>query len=274
MPTIAQEIIDMEAVGNLPPSDNYHALKSYLIAVSALKGANLNGAAPVERFNFDAAVVESAVSIVRDRASVEVCLRLAKLPYSPVWFEWTMPETGEQFALLLEEKEEDQKIHFQFYIRCELGAFPVAEGKTAFRTDDTMSYTWIDCGIMHEPRDSFFMTHIFTAICLCAFLAIPKTVEVSDVEASPKLQKARSRRGKTPLLSYRKVTLRLPKTGTAGGPVGGDGTFAGKRRHQVIGHLRINTRGEAEPTYVWVTPHWRGDAALGVVLKDRKVIMS
>lgn len=45
----------------------------------------------------------------------------------------------------------------------------------------------------------------------------------------------------------------------------------GVRKHQVIGHLRVLKCGRVEPVWVWVTAHWRGDASLGVVLRERHV---
>jgi len=44
-----------------------------------------------------------------------------------------------------------------------------------------------------------------------------------------------------------------------------------KRLHRVVGHFRTYREGREQPKISFVPQHWRGDAALGVLLHERVV---
>jgi hypothetical protein len=112
---------------------------------------------------------------------------------------------------------------------------------------------------------------------LLFLLNTPRVSETKTPTISPKLQRARLRRRKLPLLEFKRVkvllgapSIRYPK----GAPhIPGETREERHRRlHQVTGHFRHYLQGRDKPHVAWVPPHWRGDAQLGVVMHDRRVI--
>jgi hypothetical protein len=108
-------------------------------------------------------------------------------------------------------------------------------------------------------------------------LCTPRVSELRDVTFAGKLQKARQRRNKPPLLEYKQVSLTVgvgtptyARSSTGLGN-GGDPEVYHKRLHQVMGHFRTYTKDRETPHIAWVPPHWRGDPELGVVLHHRNV---
>lgn len=92
----------------------------------------------------------------------------------------------------------------------------------------------------------------------------PETVAHFPVAKKSLINSKRAARGKGPILfDWHTVKIEPPKRSV---PMGG--THASPRRHQCRGHWRKHpTKGR-----VWIKDHWRGDAALGTVFKDYKVI--
>lgn len=119
---------------------------------------------------------------------------------------------------------------------------------------------------------------VMQEILSCLFLiCTPRVCEVRDVVQPRKLQAAREKRGKPPLIGYKQLTLNIgvgtPRYASGGGGGGGIGTGEGhhKRLHQVIGHFRTYVKNRETPRVSWVPPHLRGDAHLGVLLHERDV---
>lgn len=111
---------------------------------------------------------------------------------------------------------------------------------------------------------------------VCAILAmmnIPGAAQANPIVADAKLQRARAKAGKLPLISYTQLTMK------AGGHHGKEPNDPDsphepafhKRRHHVIGHIRLRRSDEPLGEWTWVRPHWRGDASLGIILKERTV---
>jgi hypothetical protein len=111
---------------------------------------------------------------------------------------------------------------------------------------------------------------------LLFLLNTPRVSETKTHVISPKLQKARLRRRKLPLLEFKRVkvllgapTIRYPK----GTSIPGETREERHRRlHQVTGHFRHYLQGRDKPHVAWVPPHWRGDAQLGVVMHDHHIV--
>lgn len=119
-------------------------------------------------------------------------------------------------------------------------------------------------------------TYIFDVTDALFLLCTPRTHETREIRHDRKLQVARERRGKPPLLEYRRVSLFLGKTRAHSG--GGGGGGGGKKAaHRVSGHVRVYRKvyGKDEmrerPLIKFVPEHWRGDAKLGVILHERTV---
>jgi hypothetical protein len=101
---------------------------------------------------------------------------------------------------------------------------------------------------------------VMLVVAAALVLGSPKVYEVREADLT-KLNKARVRRGKPPLLSQRDVILRVPNFGAhhSSGASDGAGEHSGRVRHLVRAFTRIR-RGKLE----FVRPHWRGDEGRGV----------
>lgn len=113
---------------------------------------------------------------------------------------------------------------------------------------------------------------------LLFLLNTPRVSETKTHVISPKLQKARLRRRKLPLLEFKRVkvllgapNIRYPK-GNPNHIPGETREERHRRLHQVTGHFRHYLQGRDKPHVAWVPPHWRGDAQLGVVMHDRHIV--
>jgi len=117
--------------------------------------------------------------------------------------------------------------------------------------------------------------------CMLFLLNVPRVCEMRDHKPSDKLQRARTRSGKSPLIEFRQVKLVVglgsPRYKQAQGSravsnSATDEAYAHKRLHRVIGHFRIyHERHDKGLPPSWVPEHWRGDASRGVILKNRNV---
>ena len=131
----------------------------------------------------------------------------------------------------------------------------------------------------HNPETADVMRTEMSKLLLEDLMALlflittPRATEVVHQKWSSQLQKARVRRGKVPLVEYKKVTLnigaprRIVVTSEHTGPSGP------RRLHQVVGHWRTYLQGRNEPHVTWVPQHWRGDPKLGIVMHDRTVVL-
>lgn len=280
MPTVAQTLVEQVVQGYFPVQNDKVIQLSTTVAalLAAASGSRFDDGTPprpVEQFHFDERVVQSALSVFASKESTAALRKFSRLPVLPrVWFEWYSHKIDARCGIMLDQGDSaDNPLTYVVFFSAPGGAVPAAHGVMHMGDGATpSSFEWMPGVFLESAPKSLIQVPVATALCLCAFLALPKIVESKPVEWAPKLQAKRQKRGKPALMSYKVVTLRLPKSG--GVPShGGDGTHAGKRLHQVIGHLRLTNRGEAEPEYIWVSPHWRGDSSLGVVLKTRKVEM-
>lgn len=102
-----------------------------------------------------------------------------------------------------------------------------------------------------------------------ALMNIPGASTTRQIVAGQKLQRARARNGKTPIFAYNEVVLLTQRAHGAEHTASGEGGH--KRRHHVIGHIRLHHANEPFGEWSWVKPHWRGDAGIGIVLKEREV---
>jgi len=105
----------------------------------------------------------------------------------------------------------------------------------------------------------------------CFLLETPKAVELVQHKWDLKLQERRVKRGKHPLHEFKRVKVlvgpaaTIRRSGQKSEPTGHHGV----RLHSVMGHFRDLP---ALNKMAWVKPHWRGDAKLGVISKERDVV--
>lgn len=106
----------------------------------------------------------------------------------------------------------------------------------------------------------------FLLACL-SMLNTRRLLTFSDVDLQ-KLNKRREQKREQPLLDYKTVELRLDEAIRSQGSDDGEAAGHHFRLHHVRSHLRIK-RARVE----LVRPHWRGNAALGVVVKQRALTL-
>ena len=140
--------------------------------------------------------------------------------------------------------------------------------------DQAMAYEAMYGYTVEETLDTFITTTLVDLAALLFLINTPKAVEQIEHRWPEKLQRARKKRNKIPLLEFRKILVRIgsPHTRTVYHPgnLSQGATDARRRLHQVIGHFRTYTKHhEEKPLVAWVPQHWRGDATLGVVMHER-----
>jgi hypothetical protein len=96
-----------------------------------------------------------------------------------------------------------------------------------------------------------------TMVAVLAFLSSPR-VHARNLVTFDKLNKARARQGKWPLLAYHEVTINLASVEERTNVH--TGTGSPRALHFVRAHLRLCWSG----IVVLVLPHWRGDGSLGI----------
>jgi len=120
----------------------------------------------------------------------------------------------------------------------------------------------------------YFECALVEALCGLFFLEQPRLISSEPVSWGAKLQRAREKRGTIPLLEYRRITIKIwaeKKAGHGGAAIALGSTVAGGRRpyHQVTGHFRVIRRETPDVRAIWIDPFFRGDPAVGVLLRER-----
>lgn len=129
-------------------------------------------------------------------------------------------------------------------------------------------------------RDQAALTKVkasFTIFAtMCALINSPRSATVERItrkEMRSHEQKVfamrRAQRG-APVYSFNRITINRPETSLQRGEVVNCGPQTSKRGHYVIGHWRL-LDGKAEPYWVWIESHPRGDETLGFVAHERHV---
>lgn len=120
-----------------------------------------------------------------------------------------------------------------------------------------------------------------TLVFAVFLLQQPKLIDQTEVRYASKQQAKRAKHGKSELISYTKTKLkfhilgsnieRRAREGKHVEGVQGDrpDEKRGVRYHYVIGHFRCYHRGQSNEYLVWIEPHYRGDAAKGVLIRER-----
>jgi hypothetical protein len=101
--------------------------------------------------------------------------------------------------------------------------------------------------------------HFFRALMVC--LGSRNLMGRGEIEDVSKINKARARKDKPPLLSFSKVRIDLTRAALR--RVAGSGDGGGVRQHIVRGHFKLRKSG-----VFWWSPFVRGDAQLGAVVRQ------
>lgn len=187
---------------------------------------------------------------------------LCRLPYDACWVEFSLGdgctkkilsylalEVNHAYVALVFTRIKKDRWIFMTAMAPELGK--ANSGKTTFSN----ARPSLDRELLQS------VAHTFRAF-LSALNCI--NVEKEEFLPSDKLQKARTRRGKTPLFSYWVLNLVRPKSAKSPELLGG--THASPRVHLRRGHPRQCASGK----YIWVQPHIVGRGP-GMVHKDYAV---
>lgn len=115
--------------------------------------------------------------------------------------------------------------------------------------------------IVHDVQDE--MGHLFATLIL---MNSKNGVELTKSEPPEKLNQARSKQGKSKLLPYSTVCIKLTNSQQRAVDEGRI-TRAEARRHPVRGHFKVRTSG-----VFWWSETWRGSAARGTVQRRVHVV--
>lgn len=134
----------------------------------------------------------------------------------------------------------------------------------------------------HDPRWGKLMSTFLKGAFFGLFLLQqPRVTDVTEVKHPEKVQAKRRKHGKKPLVEYRRVKLKVGvvagRTGVLkrarGEAAAGDGAGGGKKKyHHVMGHFRCYHRDEPNEIVVWIAEHYRGDPALGFMLREKHLV--
>lgn len=244
-----------------------------------------------ERFVFAEDPTTALFAMVDEKqVDMSTVYKTARLPAPVTWLEFTPSRgnlDGARWGVLVVDKGKKWEVICAMegpnnqiaspYIIAAMDPLPTqAEGIMG-------DLAWFcDADMTEAEKQEEFKHCIIDVISSLFFLTVPRICEIKESVADAKLQKARMKKGKPPIIEMKRVTLsvgigrtRYKNSGTrsAGGSTEGTGDFK-KRLHPVIGHLRVYTKRqkEGEPLVSWVPHHYRGNAELGVVMHERDVV--
>lgn len=193
-----------------------------------------------------------------------ICKKLFRLPFDDVLLEFHGANDG-RFVMVGIQREGDKKgrdIAVVPYARQPDGSWSGGPDYTIFL--DIAQTTW-NAKESYETTDDPFWhgNQRFIADVFAASITMIGTnkAEQTEVTVSNKLAKARARRGKPPLFSYRVVDLAKGTSSTGGR--GRGGTHASPALHWRRGHFRQLPNG-----VIPVAPCVVGFAENGVIVKD------
>lgn len=180
----------------------------------------------------------------------KVMPELCVMPYKTCWFESYTIKKSIRYVLgvLTETKENGEIIVYSYH---------------------KMGYAWVLGGgtivkCLHDAicQERYSWCEHAALSAVCAFLCALNCENVAQLENVPdeKLQKARMKRGKKPLFSYKTLVIVKTERGKQK-PVG---THSSPRLHLRRGHARRVPSGKV----VFVRPCTVGDGKLGMVHKD------
>ena len=220
---------------------------------------------------------------IPDRFGV-LCEKLAREQTAMVSFAWGFKREGFQvcpFAAMADWREQPTMAFDTWSVTKKQDVFDVYRSDPRFKhnTDEQlwklaqrgavtpnlhMGLWWehVKAGIisnrhMQEWADDMAGETPFAEALLAILNAKNLAAVHPDTTDLTKLNRARAKRGKPPMLQFRKVTVSLSRSATARASQRGDGAMP---LHTVRGHFKVRKSG-----IYWWSPYWRGDASVGVV---------
>lgn len=285
MSTLAQMLVENDRVNGILHSrlrldDVKKCLKFFDAVKSSLSMVSEKRA---ERFAFADDPLLAYLELTRNMSD-EALSRAIVMPSPVTWLEWTVrygdgPRSGEEtrserFGYMVSEKDGTWLI--ASCMDTVFGVIPVFVTEVRIPTGRhvaTASRCWLISG-RDEALVGWCQQTVRDVVAALFLLSVPRVCEVRE-GASTRLQRARIRRGKLPLVEVRRVHLAIgvgrPRYGSRSEPtvVGSEGIH--HRYHSVISHLRVYHQGTERQRVAVVPKHWRGNKELGIILKEHDV---
>lgn len=242
-----------------------------------------------ERFSFSEDPGEVAKRLrAQGQVSADVMRRTARMPAPTVWMEWPIEMTeggpGRMGALLDQLPSGGIAVMGVLLIWDNRAAAPYF----AMRICDLPKKNpgeeleaWISWMMGHDSKSDDAKTEAtqlgWDVVGALFLLTTPRVCEIRPQPKSHRLQKARERRGRPPLVEVKQVTLNVGigrpryERGDCAPSARHEADARHRRLHPVLGHMRTYEKGRETPHVTWVPHHWRGDPELGIVIHDHIV---
>jgi hypothetical protein len=220
-------------------------------------------------YRFDASIVGHITDLVRSDECLDAALAQSRLPFDVVFYEWSEEDLEWGALTRVVEDVEECLVFF-----AQKGDAPkpalVFKRHRGSRQRYIETFECCPFGATFDEREHLLQWISGRPVLLTSLLNIHGFVETSENQWPDKLQAARRKRGKLPLLSYNNVTLRVPKTKNGSSDPKSIAEF-GIRYHERSGHFKAPARKCGQKQIVWVASYWAGNRDRGVVLKTRNV---
>jgi hypothetical protein len=209
----------------------------------------------------------------------EIVLTTVRMPAPAVWIEW--PHGAIRMGALLDEAPDwriviitvaGQKRRANSIIYAGIvDNLPMPKGDRGVH----LGFANMGSVESHEQRQ-FFGGFVMEALFGLFLMQQPKVVRFEDVLHSSAIQHVRMKRGRLPLLEYRRVTVKVGaeerRARTAGQTNESEEITGHRRYHRVLGHFRVYGRETPDPRALWIDPYFRGDPNVGILLSERTLV--
>lgn len=212
--------------------------------------------------------------------------RIVKLPQRVTWIEWPdimrhpgrQVETECRVGMLLEQTATG--IALLCFMKMEGKLVLIAGGSVYNLPNENgqaskLDLKYADLGINLETHQEI-QAYLATATYGLVISSIPKAIEVELVTPPEKVNRARLKKHKEPIVEFKRIRIKLleKRKQRRATMSGGSGEPTGKRAwHIVEGHFRPVKfgPGHQDVRIQWVEEYERGDPALGIILKEKRI---
>lgn len=224
---------------------------------------------------------ENVADIVRDEMTAGHIhrpdyfrLKDIHIPYNDFWIEY--PEVGFREGYLVGKA--DNAIHLLLAVSVPTEGksawMPILSGK--FGVDDRFQVSFDNLQVPPANDPDFearLVWSIGSLLHTLFTLTVPRMTSIITVSPSATVNKARQKKGRYPVIEYKKVVVNLMKPANVYPHNNTVPSNIHKRLHQVQGHIRtlVGTTLQGAPRHTWISPHWRGDPHLGVIIHDKTI---
>jgi hypothetical protein len=249
--------------------------------------------ATAERYVFEDDPTRVVGDLVRSGAvSSRVVMSQHRLPASDVWIEFTEGEgmriglaagrvalaAGPRVVVAVVGGVPDGRV-------AQVALVSYSEEKWELGGDvPTANVHWyLDhaAGSLSEDEKDDVKVFFYDLVDACFLLNTPRVAELRPAAFGPRRPSVRARTGR-PFVEYKRVVLNIGvaaphyerRTAAADELIALDEREARRRKlHRVIPHFRTLAKGRERPHVSFVPQHWRGDARLGIVLRENVVAL-